>query len=72
MGTTSINPLCVQARGAFYNPYGFATYGNEAKPSASNFQAMGSMNLGSMSFNAFGASYTSDSVHERDDQEFDL
>ncbi|SPQ18603.1 6a9b66bd-97af-46a6-a21f-99603936441c [Thermothielavioides terrestris] len=72
MGTTSINPLCVQARGAFYNPYGFATYGNEAKPSASNFQAMSSMNLGSMSFNAFGASYTSDSVHERDDQEFDL
>lgn len=72
MGTGSFNPLCVQPRGAFYSPYAFPSYGNETKPSVGNFPAINSMNLGTMSFNTFGTSYVSDSIHDREDHEFGL
>lgn len=68
----TFNPLCVQNRGGYYNPYSYTNYGNEPKPAAANFQAVNTMNLGNMSFNAFAGPYASDSAHERVDQDFDL
>lgn len=72
MGTGTFNPLCVQARGGYYNPYTYSNFGNEAKPSTANFPTISAMNLGSMPFNAFGGPFASDSTHERVDQDFDL
>ncbi|KAK3300834.1 uncharacterized protein B0H64DRAFT_24680 [Chaetomium fimeti] len=72
MGAGTFNPLCVQGRGGYYNPYGFPSFGNETKPPATNFQAINAMNLGNMSFNAFGGPFASDSAHGGVDQEFDL
>src|SRR5690242_9826207 len=48
MGTGTFNPLCVQARGGYYNPYTYTNFGNEAKPSTANFPTISAMNLGSM------------------------
>ncbi len=72
MGSGTFNPLCVQARGGYYNPYSYSNFGNEHKPSTTNFQAINAMNLGNMPFNAFGGPFTSDSAHERVDQDYDL
>jgi hypothetical protein len=72
MGAGTFNPLCVQARGGYYNPYGYSNFGTETKPSPPNFQAINAMNLGNMPFNAFGGPFASDSAHERIDQDFDL
>jgi hypothetical protein len=72
MGTGTFNPLCVQARGGYYNPYSYPTFGNDPKPTITNFQAINAMSLGGMSFNAFGGPFASDSAHERVDQDFDL
>ncbi|KAK4240770.1 hypothetical protein C8A03DRAFT_12898 [Achaetomium macrosporum] len=73
MGTGTMNPLCVQARGGFYGSYGFSNYGNEPKSSTTNFQALGSMDLGDMSFNGYGGPYAPPgSIHDRVDQDFDL
>lgn len=72
MGPGTFNPLCVQARGGYYNPYGYSNFGTETKPSPPNFQSINAMGLGNMPFNAFGGPFASDSVHERVDQDFDL
>ncbi|AEO53879.1 hypothetical protein MYCTH_43484 [Thermothelomyces thermophilus ATCC 42464] len=72
MGAGTFNPLYVQGRGSFYNPYGYSNFGADAKSSATNFQVINSMNLASMPFNAFGGPFASDSAHERVDQDFDL
>src|SRR5689334_2769068 len=69
MGAGTFNPLCVQGRGGYYNPYGYSNFSTEAKPSPTNFQAINGMNLGNMSFNAFGGPFASDSAHERVDQD---
>jgi hypothetical protein len=72
LGTGTVNPLYVQARSAYYNTYGYSNFGNETKPSTTNFQAINGMNLGSMSFNAFGGPFATDSTHERVDQDFEI
>ncbi|EAQ92836.1 hypothetical protein CHGG_01071 [Chaetomium globosum CBS 148.51] len=72
MGAGTFNPLCVQGRGGYYNPYGFPSFGNEAKPSTTNFQAINAMNLGNMGYNAFGGPFAPDSAHGGVDQDFDL
>ncbi|KAK4128928.1 hypothetical protein N657DRAFT_586429 [Parathielavia appendiculata] len=75
LGAGSFNPLCVQTRGAagaYYNPYGYSSFGNETKPSTANFQAINAMNLSNMAFNAFGGPFASDSTNERADQDFEL
>jgi hypothetical protein len=72
MGAGTFNPLCVQGRGGYYNPYAYSNFGNEEKPSTTNFQAINSMNLGNMSYNGFGGPFGSDSVRGAVDQDFDL
>jgi hypothetical protein len=72
MGVRAFNPLCAHPGGGYYNPYGYQNYGNESKAPTTSFQAINTMNLGNMSFNAFAGSYASDSAHERVDQDFDL
>ncbi|KAK4034809.1 hypothetical protein C8A01DRAFT_18455 [Parachaetomium inaequale] len=72
MGPGTFNPLCVQGRGGYYNPYGYSNFGNEEKASTTNFQAINSMNLGNMSYNGFGGPFASDSVRGAVDQDFDL
>ncbi|KAK4157841.1 hypothetical protein C8A00DRAFT_29227 [Chaetomidium leptoderma] len=72
MGAGTFNPLCVQTRGGYYNPYGYSNFGNDTKPSTTNFQAINGMNLGNMPFSAFGGPFASDSAHDRVDQDFDL
>ncbi|KAL2131660.1 hypothetical protein VTI74DRAFT_4756 [Chaetomium olivicolor] len=72
IGTGTLNPLCVQARGGYYNPYNYSNYGNESKSAAANFQAISSMNLGNMAFSSFSGPYVSDAVQDRIDQDFDI
>ncbi|KAL2167525.1 hypothetical protein VTG60DRAFT_1148 [Thermothelomyces hinnuleus] len=72
MGAGTFNPLYVQGRGSFYNPYSYSNFGADAKSSTTNFQVINSMNLASMPFNAFSGPFASDSAHERVDQDFDL
>lgn len=72
MGPGTFNPLCVQTRGGYYNPYGYANFGNDVKPSTTNFQAINAMNMSSLPFNAFGGPFTSDTPHDGVDQDFDL
>lgn len=72
MGSGTLNPLCVQARGGYYHPYSFPNYGNESKSAASNFQPINSMNLANMSFTSFSGAYISDSAQDRGDQDFDI
>ncbi|KAL2161589.1 hypothetical protein VTH06DRAFT_8151 [Thermothelomyces fergusii] len=71
MGVGTFNPLYVQGRGGFYNPYSYPNFVTDSK-SSTNFQVINSMNLASMPFNAFGGPFASDSVHERVDQDFEL
>lgn len=72
MGAGTFNPLCLQNRGGYYHSYGYQGLGNGAKPSTGNFEAISTLNLGSMPFNTFAGSYAADSGHERADQDFDL
>ena len=72
MGGGTFNPLCVQARGGYFNPYGYPAFGDDAKQPTTNFQAINAMNLGNLPFNAFGGPFASDSAHDRVDQDFDL
>jgi hypothetical protein len=73
MGTGTLNPLCVTARGALYSSYGFSGYGNEPKSAATNFHGLGSMDLGDMSFSGYGGPYAPPgAIHDRVDQDFDI
>ncbi|KAK4140309.1 uncharacterized protein C8A04DRAFT_15068 [Dichotomopilus funicola] len=72
MGAGTFNPLCVQGRNGYYNPYGYSNFGTEAKPSTPNFPTLNAMNLGGMAFNGFAGTFASDSTHERVEQDFDL
>ncbi len=72
LGTGTFNPLCVQARGGYYNPYSYPSFGNEPKPATTNFQAINAMSLGNMAFNGFGGPFASDSPHDRVDQDYEI
>ncbi|KAK4248474.1 hypothetical protein C7999DRAFT_13564 [Corynascus novoguineensis] len=72
MGTGTFNPLCVQGRSGFYNPYSYTSFSADTKSSTANFQAINGVNLANMSFSAFGGPFASDSAHERLDQDFGL
>lgn len=72
MGAGTFNPLCVQGRNGYYNPYGYSNFSTETKPPTPNFPTLNAMNLGGMAFNGFGSPFASDSTHERVEQDFDL
>ncbi|KAK3329756.1 hypothetical protein B0H66DRAFT_610810 [Apodospora peruviana] len=73
----NFNPLYTQSRPGFFHPYhAYPNYGLEPKPVTQGFQPINNAmnhNLGSMSFNSFSTSYTSDSPHDRvHHPEFDI
>ncbi|KAL1839530.1 hypothetical protein VTJ49DRAFT_1432 [Mycothermus thermophilus] len=72
MGPGTFNPLCVQARGAYYNPYGYSNFSNDTKPSPPTFQAMNAMNLGNLPYNSFNGPFASDTAHETVDHDYDI
>ncbi|KAK3693562.1 hypothetical protein B0T22DRAFT_43200 [Podospora appendiculata] len=74
LGGGNYNPLCVQTRPGYFNPYSYSNYATDSKPSAASFQPVNAMNpnLGGMSYNSFATPYTSDSPQERGHHDFDL
>ncbi|KAK3335386.1 hypothetical protein B0T19DRAFT_452411 [Cercophora scortea] len=74
LGGGNFNPLCVQTRAGYFNPYGYSSYASDSKPSTASFQPVNTMNpsLGGLSYNSFATPYTSDSPQERGHHDFDI